>query len=152
MSCPACDGEQRSFAVPPSLRPYAPDTAAWASLCTTCLRVVAADANDVADADADVEWEPLPTGEAGVAVALLLGLLDSLALRRADVTALLEHAEAAGGSNTPRRPAATRSSRSTASPRWPRRAPSNHTSTSTAAPPNSPRWSTDRLRSLRTRR
>jgi hypothetical protein len=99
MSCPACDGEQRSFAVPPSLRPYAPDTAAWASLCTTCLRVVAADANDVADADADapVEWEPLPTGEAGVAVALLLGLLDSLALRRADVTALLEHAEAAGG-------------------------------------------------------
>ena len=97
MSCPACDGEQRSFAVPPSLRPYAPDTAARASLCTTCLRVVAADANDVADADATVEWEPLPTGEAGVAVALLLGLLDSLALRRADVTALLEHAETAGG-------------------------------------------------------
>ena len=95
MSCPACDGEQRSFAVPPSLRPYAPDTAARASLCTTCLRVVAADANDVADAT--VEWEPLPTGEAGVAVALLLGLLDSLALRRADVTALLEHAETAGG-------------------------------------------------------
>ncbi|WP_136590780.1 DUF6276 family protein [Salinigranum halophilum] len=95
MSCPACDGEQRSFAVPPSLRPYAPDTAAWASLCTTCLRVVAADANGVADAT--VEWEPLPTGEAGVAVALLLGLLDSLALRRADVTALLEHAETAGG-------------------------------------------------------
>ena len=99
MSCPACDGEQRSFAVPPSLRPYAPDTAARASLCTTCLRVVAADANGVADADADatVEWEPLPTGEAGVAVALLIGLLDSHALRRAAVTAHHEHAEEAGG-------------------------------------------------------
>lgn len=98
MPCPACDGDRVAFAVTPSLRPYAPDESTAATLCTTCLRV------DALQGDTErttlpeaVEWDPLPPGEAGVATALLLGLLDSLALHRADVTALLEHAEGAGG-------------------------------------------------------
>lgn len=98
MSCPACGGDRVAFAVPPSLRPYAPDESAAATLCTTCLRVdaVRGDA-ERAPIPETVEWDPLPTGEAGVATALLLGLVDSLALRRTAVTALFEHAEAAGG-------------------------------------------------------
>ncbi|WP_318567335.1 DUF6276 family protein [Salinigranum marinum] len=101
MACSACGGGRVTFAVPASLRPYAPDESPHAALCTTCLRVTAVDdasagSSGTADAAA-VDWGPLPSGEAGVATALLLGLLDSLALRRADVTALVDHAEAAGG-------------------------------------------------------
>lgn len=95
MSCPACDGDRVRFAVPEALRPYAPDESAHAALCTGCLRVESADARD--GLTAAIDWEPLPSGEAGVATALLLGLLDSLALRRADVEALVDRAEAAGG-------------------------------------------------------
>lgn len=99
MSCPACGGDRVAFAVPASLQPYTPDPdeSSTATLCTTCLRVEAVDVDDTDDGPVVVEWEPLPTGEAGVATALLLGLLDSLALRRADVTALVDHVEAAGG-------------------------------------------------------
>lgn len=98
MTCPDCDGDRVAFAVPSPLRPYAPDEASAATLCTTCLRVAGLDADDSDTEPSDpIEWDPLPSGEAGVATALLLGLLDSLALRRADVTALCEHAEAAGG-------------------------------------------------------
>jgi hypothetical protein len=93
MSCPACRGARVIFRVPASLQPLAPaDTSA---LCTTCLRVDAAD--DAPDAPAAVDWEPLPSGEAGVAMALLLGKLDSLALNRADITTLVDHVETAGG-------------------------------------------------------
>jgi hypothetical protein len=103
MLCPACSGDRVAFAVPSSLRPYAPDESARAALCTTCLRVTAVDGGEETDADSGdpppetVEWDPLPTGEAGVATALLVGHLDSLALHRADVVALLDHAEGAGG-------------------------------------------------------
>ncbi|AUV80460.1 hypothetical protein C2R22_01310 [Salinigranum rubrum] len=98
MTCPDCDGDRIAFAVPSSLRPYAPDEALSATLCTTCLRVAGVDAEDSeVEPSETIEWGPLPSGEAGVATALLLGLLDSLALRRADVTALCEHAEEAGG-------------------------------------------------------
>jgi hypothetical protein len=101
MSCPACGGDRVAFAVPASLRTHAPDEASAATLCTTCLRVTAPEAlttdGPPEDGSPAVDWEPLPTGEAGVATALLLGLLDSLALRRADVTALVDHVEAAGG-------------------------------------------------------
>lgn len=95
MSCPVCGGDCVTFAVPSTLRPHAPDEAAAATLCTTCLRVSPDDG--ATDAPTDVVWDPLPTGEAGVATALLLGLLDSLALRRPAVTELCAYAERAGG-------------------------------------------------------
>lgn len=99
MACPACSGERVAFVVPSSLRPYAPDESAGATLCTDCLRVEATETPGRVGGDhaATVDWEPLPTGEAGVAMALLLGHLDSLALRRADVTDLVDRVEAAGG-------------------------------------------------------
>ncbi|WP_152043304.1 DUF6276 family protein [Salinigranum salinum] len=99
MACPACAGERVVFVVPSSLRPYAPDESAGATLCTNCLRVEAAETPGRVgdDRTAAVDWEPLPTGEAGIAMALLLGHLDSLALRRADVTELIDRVETAGG-------------------------------------------------------
>lgn len=95
MSCSACGDTRVTFRVPASLRPLAPDAAAAAALCPNCLRVDAVD--DATDPPAAVDWEPLPSGEAGVAMALVLGLLDSLALNRADITALVDHVEATGG-------------------------------------------------------
>lgn len=95
MSCPACGGDRVTFAVPSALRQYAPDEAAAATLCTTCLRV--SPDEHTTDSTVEVAWEPLPTGDAGVAIALLLSLLDSLALRRTAVTDLCVYAERAGG-------------------------------------------------------
>ena len=95
MSCPTCGGDRVTFAVPSTLRPYAPEEAAAATLCTGCLRV--SPAEHTTDAPVDVAWGPFPTGDAGVATALLLGLLDSIALRRPAVTELCAHAERAGG-------------------------------------------------------
>jgi hypothetical protein len=95
MSCPACGGDLVSFAVPADLRAYAPDSGAHAALCATCLRTHAA-----SDAPADPTFaavhESFPDGEAGAALALALGLLDSLALRRDAIDDCCSHAERAG--------------------------------------------------------
>jgi hypothetical protein len=95
MPCSVCGEACVAFRVPASLQSLAPDAAPGASLCPNCLRVAAADVP--ADAPAAVDWEPLPSGEAGVAMALLLGKLDSLALERAAITTLVDRVEAAGG-------------------------------------------------------
>lgn len=89
--CPDCDGEVVAFDVPEPLRQYAPDGDGAAGLCTRCLRVHPASAGD------PFEWEPLPSGAAGAATALVLARLDSLALARADIEALVDHAERNGG-------------------------------------------------------
>ena len=95
MSCPACRAERVAFRVPAALQPHAPGESSTVTLCTGCLRLdTAAGASDAPTA---VDWEPLPPGEAGVAMALLLGKLDSLALERAAITTLVDHVEAAGG-------------------------------------------------------
>lgn len=95
MECPDCNDECVAFAVPDELREYAPEEAAAAAICPTCLRVFPAE-----DGDADPEFaavaEFFPAGEAGVALALAVGKLGSLALNRAAIEALLARAEAAG--------------------------------------------------------
>ncbi|SFR34550.1 DUF6276 family protein [Halogeometricum limi] len=103
MNCEHCDGELVVFAVPDDLRAYAPDDAATASLCATCLRVDAppddggADGGDSSsDAGFAAVSDAFPSGRGGVALALLLGHLDSLALNRAAVETLAEEAERAG--------------------------------------------------------
>lgn len=93
MDCPECGAPTVAFAVPADLREHAPGEAA--AICTRCLRVRPADAGP-----ADPEFRPLaeffPDGEAGVALALALGLLGSLALNRDAVESLLGRAERAG--------------------------------------------------------
>ena len=99
MSCPHCDADVVAFAVPPALREHAP--ADSAAICTRCLRVVAADEAEIVDGvsedpDLAVVDPAFPSGEAGVALALCCGKLESFALNRASIEALIDHAERAG--------------------------------------------------------
>jgi len=101
MSCPRCDDAVVAFAVPPALREYAPDP--LTAICTRCLRTFpAADAapgerpDDDVDPDFSAVDPAFPGGEAGVALALVCGRLESLALNRASIEALVEHAERSG--------------------------------------------------------
>lgn len=99
MRCPECDAPAVGFAVPPALQEFAPaDTAA---ICSRCLRTFPAtdagvDAADPADADFSAIHESFPSGRAGVAFALVLGKLDSLALERQSIETLCEVAERDG--------------------------------------------------------
>jgi len=97
MSCSSCGGETLSVPVPAELREYLPGDAAAVSLCRDCLAMEPTDDTpgtvpDLAELD-----DAMPANrEAAVPMVLLLGLLDSLALHRAEITALLERVERAG--------------------------------------------------------
>jgi len=95
MDCPACGGDCVAFPVPEDLREYLPADAPATALCVDCLTL-----HPTEDADSDPDFtrigEAFPTGEAAVPMAMLLGLLDSLAIYRQEVTALLERVERAG--------------------------------------------------------
>ncbi|GAB3325286.1 DUF6276 family protein [Haloplanus salinarum] len=95
MPCPACGTATLSFPVPPALREHAPEAGDAAAICPTCLRTHAVDA-DTESPDFSTVHPAFPSGEAGAALALALGLLDSLALRRDAVDACCAHAERAG--------------------------------------------------------
>jgi hypothetical protein len=112
MPCPHCSADTVAFAVPQTLREHAP--APEAAICTRCLRTFPA--VDAADAAPDASVAPdglavpddsaaldfsavdpgFPTGEAGIALALICGNLESFALNRASIEALVEHAEREG--------------------------------------------------------
>ncbi|GAB7010125.1 DUF6276 family protein [Halorubrum trueperi] len=97
MACPHCDATVVAFAVPPALREHAPADAT--AICTRCLRTVAADeagATPGSPPDLSAVDSSFPGGEAGIALALVCGQLESLALNRASVEALVEHAEREG--------------------------------------------------------
>ncbi|MFW5917406.1 MAG: DUF6276 family protein [Halorubrum sp.] len=97
MPCPHCTADVVAFAVPPSLREYAPADAT--AICTRCLRTVEADETGVTPSsqpDLSAVDPAFPGGEAGIALALVCGQLDSFALNRASIEALVEHAERKG--------------------------------------------------------
>jgi len=102
MPCPRCEADLVAFAVPPAIREHAP--AATAAICTRCLRTFAADGSDggvevdgpPADPDFSAVDPAFPDGEAGVALALVCGQLESFALNRASLEALVDHAERSG--------------------------------------------------------
>ncbi|MFC5279871.1 DUF6276 family protein [Halorubrum rubrum] len=99
MTCPRCSAPVVAFVVPPALRDHAP--ADETAICTRCLGTVPA-------ADAGVETIPegppdldavdpaFPDGDAGIALALLCGHLESFALSRPSIEALVERAERNG--------------------------------------------------------
>lgn len=96
MDCPACGTPAIGFAVPADLREYLPGDDPGAALCPSCLRL-----HPLADPPADApDFSPVgdvfPEGEAAIPMAILLGLLDSLAQYRTEITALLERVERAG--------------------------------------------------------
>ena len=98
MSCPRCDAALVAFDVPPALREHAP--AATTAICTRCLRTFDADAVDAEEPrgqpDLSAVDPAFPDGEAGAALALVCGQLESFALNRASIEALVEHAERSG--------------------------------------------------------
>ncbi len=86
-----------AFAVPESLREHAP--AAEAAICTACLATCPAEAAGTTASSSpafDAVDPAFPDGEAGVALALACGLLESFALNRRSIEALVTHAERAG--------------------------------------------------------
>lgn len=97
--CPTCSTGVVAVAVTPDLREYAPDGAAAVGLCPRCLGVDPVDSDAVGDDQPafDRVTPSFPDGEAGVALALLIGKLPSLAVEKPAVRALRERAEAAGG-------------------------------------------------------
>jgi hypothetical protein len=94
-NCPHCTVETVPFAVPPPLREYAPEEAETAAICPRCLRVSPAEAGPT-DPDFDAVASFFPSGDGGVATALLVGLLDSLALNRRAIEAVAAQAERRG--------------------------------------------------------
>ena len=95
MDCPDCRAPTVAFAVPERFREHAPESSAHAALCPECLTLSAADGAP-AEPRFDRISDAFPTGEAAVPLALAVGLLDSLALNRADIEALLEATIEAG--------------------------------------------------------
>lgn len=91
MQCSECRGDVTAFEVPEDLREYAPGDAA--TICTQCLAVSAADPAN-AQAAEEVRFEDVvesfPSGTAGVRMALVVGMLSSLALNRSNIEALVE--------------------------------------------------------------
>lgn len=95
--CDACDRSLVRVAVPSDLREYAPEEAATVGSCPRCLRTYPlADADNSGSDGGAALPAALPDGEAGVALLLALGLLDSLATNRAAIQSLVEYAEASG--------------------------------------------------------
>jgi len=108
VTCPHCDTAVVTFHVPEDLRSHAPEEATTASICPGCLVVGAVEGDGVADPDEDAaaagdaapEFDRVhgsfPDGEGGVAFALLIGTLPSIALHRESASALRERAEREG--------------------------------------------------------
>ena len=97
MSCHSCGGETVAVPVPPELRGYLPGDAPAVAICRACLAMEpGADTPDGVP-DLTVLDDAVPSdAEAALPLVLLVGLLDSLAIHRAEITALLERVERAG--------------------------------------------------------
>jgi hypothetical protein len=97
MSCPSCGGETVAVPVPDELREYLRGEAAAVAVCRACLAMEPTEAVPETAPDLTVLDDAIPgNSEAAVPMVLLVGLLDSLALHRAEITALLERVERAG--------------------------------------------------------
>jgi len=97
MSCQSCGGETLAVPVPTELREYLPGDAPAVAVCRDCLAIEPTDEEpdelpDLPALDDAVPGNP----DAAVPLLLLVGLLDSLAIHRAEITALLERVERAG--------------------------------------------------------
>lgn len=97
MDCPECDTRMVVFRVPPDLRDHLPGEDPGAAICPRCLglRPVV----DPPDERPDFRRidDSFPTeSEAAIPMALVVGLLSSLAIHRQEISTLLVHVERAG--------------------------------------------------------
>ena len=97
MDCPDCGSEAVVFTVSDDRREFVPGNETEVALCTHCLALHPAPAADTdAKADFTAVSPAFPADRAAVPMALAVGLLDSLAVYRSEVEALLERVECAG--------------------------------------------------------
>ena len=97
MECPACGASAIAFEIPVEFEEYTPADAPAAGLCTLCLRLSPIDDPSGINAPEFTRLsQAFPTGSEGIAMALLVGLLDSLATYHDEIEALVETLERAG--------------------------------------------------------
>ncbi|MFT4964823.1 MAG: hypothetical protein ACI9PP_002109 [Halobacteriales archaeon] len=97
MDCSNCRAPIVGLTVPEDLEEFAPADASAVGICTNCLSLQRIDeAAADPDPDLDAVSEAFPAGEAAVPMVLLVGLLDSIALYREEIQALVERVEGAG--------------------------------------------------------
>jgi|AntDeeMetagen134_2_1112570.scaffolds.fasta_scaffold01919_1 hypothetical protein len=97
MDCPDCDNETVAFVVPDDLHEYVPGDETAVALCSHCLALHPVPEGDTASAaDFDRVSAVFPTNAAAVPMALAVGLLESLAVYRSEIEALLGRVERAG--------------------------------------------------------
>lgn len=97
MDCPDCGATALVFPVESAYRDYLPGDEPGAATCTRCLALHPASDPPDESPDFGVISDAFPAGEdAAVPMALLLGLLASLAIYRQEIAALLEQVERAG--------------------------------------------------------
>jgi len=97
MSCQSCGGETLAVPVPGDLREYLPGGAPVVAVCRGCLAMEPTDESPDSVPDLTALDDAFPSNpDDAVPLVLLVGLLDSLALHRAEITALLERVERAG--------------------------------------------------------
>jgi len=97
MACPNCGGDLVSFPVPDDLQRFLPGNEPGASVCRSCLALHPETEPPSADPDFTALDSALPENDAAaVPLLLLVGLLDSLAMHREEITALLELVEREG--------------------------------------------------------
>jgi hypothetical protein len=97
MDCPACGSPAIAFEIPAAFSDCTPADAPAAALCTRCLRLSPVDdATELGTPDFTRLSQSFPTGREGIAMALLTGLLDSLATYHDEIEGLVETLERAG--------------------------------------------------------
>ncbi|MCT9094610.1 DUF6276 family protein [Haloarchaeobius sp. HME9146] len=96
MQCSECRSESVPFQVPDAVASYAPGGSEAVAICTSCLHLQPVESAP-ASADFSQVSEAFPADEvAAVEMALIVGLLSSLALNRGKIEELLERVEGQG--------------------------------------------------------
>ncbi len=97
MDCPACGTTAVAIPIPPKLRGYLPGDPPGTALCTQCLAMQPIDDPPPEPPDLQRISDAFPGDPAAsIPMALVIGLLDSLALYRSEIADLLERVERAG--------------------------------------------------------
>lgn len=96
MDCQDCSAPAVAFEVPGEFEDCVPGSESAVALCTRCLSLQPASTPSAEPGFERVSREFPDNPEAAVPLALLLGLIENLALYRAEITELLEAVERAG--------------------------------------------------------
>jgi hypothetical protein len=96
MTCPECGTETVDISVPDEYQEYVPGTEPAVGLCPHCLSLTARE-SAASDPDFARISDAFPTTpDSAIPMALLVGLLDNLALYRSEISTLLAEVERAG--------------------------------------------------------